>query len=340
MTYLHLQDPNDADRVSLLEVLLEASETAKQGAGAFAFASASGISLLLEDPSFVKLLGRGGFELIVGVDGTTDTRAIEKLRSLAREHPNLQAKVFLSPGERPIFHPKLCWFRDGDVGTVIVGSGNLTQGGLIDNWEAFSVARLGNEEFVALEKDWLQFKIRAASNLVALDDPEVARRAEQNSSKPTQLKRATRPARTILVAELPNGGNARKSQVNFRKEAFFGFFGAKPGALFRYVFSDVTTPNAVPESRACVEAQSQNYRFELNALKGRPYPVGERPIGVFERVGTRSFRYCVLFPGDPDYKKVKRFLEKHSIRRGQFSLNYECSSKVLQAAWPNALLWK
>jgi len=42
--------------------------------------------------------------------------------------------------------------------------------------------------------------------------------------------------------------------------------------------------------------RSQNYRFELEAAAGLPYPTSGRPIGIFIRLSTRMFIYKIFMP--------------------------------------------
>lgn len=63
----------------------------------------------------------------------TEPAVLQALLKLKRKHNHLQVYV----GDTPdTFHPKVYAFASGNNGTVIVGSANLTSGGLINNYEA------------------------------------------------------------------------------------------------------------------------------------------------------------------------------------------------------------
>ena len=73
---------------------------------------------------------------------------VHKFRSVTfgiafcRTDPNLIDRLvgtknaFIADGGSATFHPKLYYFRSGDIAEAIVGSSNFTAGGLSKNWEA------------------------------------------------------------------------------------------------------------------------------------------------------------------------------------------------------------
>ena len=74
---LHFQDPYFSDSYTLHEALIQSCATSIQGKGAYAFASKSGIEILLKDSVFDSLLDRGEYFLIVGIDEITNLASIE-----------------------------------------------------------------------------------------------------------------------------------------------------------------------------------------------------------------------------------------------------------------------
>lgn len=80
-------------------------------------------------------------EVIVGLNegGTT-------VEALLRLLPEVRSLMVFFKHPRQIFHPKIYWFDDGTDNprrvTLIVGSSNLTHGGLLTNYEASMVAEL------------------------------------------------------------------------------------------------------------------------------------------------------------------------------------------------------
>ena len=54
----------------------------------------------------------------------------------------MTVRAFLNPKPEGLFHPKFCFTKRQGGGHLIAGSGNLTEGGLLGNWEAYSVDEL------------------------------------------------------------------------------------------------------------------------------------------------------------------------------------------------------
>jgi len=147
---LFLQDPTDTDSYSLHEALLSVCSEAQLGGGMFSFVTQAGVQLLLEDEAFLNFMERSSFELIVGIDEITNPRALSRLKDLSTSKTNFSVSAFLHEGQR-LFHPKFCWFKTKSGGKLVIGSGNLTFGGLRNNWEAYSIVDLDADELSSLE---------------------------------------------------------------------------------------------------------------------------------------------------------------------------------------------
>lgn len=96
----------------------------------------NGLNLIEAD--LEQLLARGGeIEVLVGTDMATDPEAIAALLKLQKRYTGRMTIRRFASGSSQIFHPKV-WafsFRSGP-GAAIVGSSNLTSGGLECNLEA------------------------------------------------------------------------------------------------------------------------------------------------------------------------------------------------------------
>jgi len=102
-----------------------------------AFASGPGIEAL--EPFFDVFLSDGNsIDIIVGIDrGGTSRDAIKALYELQQSHSSrVTCKVFHAPSQSAIFHPKLYLHKRPGALSAIVGSGNLTLGGLAHNFES------------------------------------------------------------------------------------------------------------------------------------------------------------------------------------------------------------
>lgn len=100
-----------------------------------ALVTKSGLDLL--HTSIERFLERGGHgSVLFGVDLPTEPEAIESLCTIQTQHKqNFELRRF-QPG-RTFFHPKLSIFdRHAGAKTAIIGSSNLTGGGLNGNYES------------------------------------------------------------------------------------------------------------------------------------------------------------------------------------------------------------
>jgi hypothetical protein len=355
---LVIQDPDDSDSIYLVEALLEACQGAHRGGGTFAFATSAGAKLFLEDEVFVAFAAKKPFELIVGIDAITTNEALTTIRNAANAL-RMKVYVFLNDRQKLLFHPKFCWFRSPDGGQLIVGSGNLTIGGLRANWEAFSINQLTKAEADKVEKQWARWIASHSAVLLPPDDPRVIARATENNAwvrlvTPGEARQVeggsagdggadghgTVPVRennVVLIAEIPKSGN-RWNQANFDLEHYERFFGAKRGTQRRILLQHVDADGrlAAIESRPSVAVKSQNYRFELQAASGLAYPKKLRPIAVFVRVATRTFRYRLLMPSDTDYSKVRALFEERWTGPSNQVRRISMDLKGLRQLWHDA----
>ncbi|HKG61747.1 MAG TPA: phospholipase D family protein [Pyrinomonadaceae bacterium] len=357
---LVIQDPTDAQSTYLLESLLDSFRSATKIAGAFSFASAAGVRLVAEDRAFQEAAQHYPVELVIGVDGVTNEAALYSLSALAQAFPNVQVRAFLNPRPEALYHPKFCWTKTANGGRLITGSGNLTEGGLLRNWEAYAVDELNAEEVLAVESSWNIWIVRHDASLVSLDNEEVRRLARANNvlaregDLPTLVAPAaltvagTEPVTTlqiastaaVLIAEIPQSGN-RWKQANFHLDDYLNFFGARGNRLvvFRHVNADGTMGDYERE-RPPVTVRSRNFRFELAAATGIPYPTNGRPIGVFIRVGTRTFFYRLMLPSDAEYVTVSSLLERRAGGPARHMRSVRMTVDDLRREWPTSPFWQ
>lgn len=109
---------------------------------AVAFLKYTGVRVI--EKSLQTSLNNGGkFEIIAGLDfKTTDPKSMLYFINLKKQHPNLK---FYCYGDRKsnktdiVFHPKIYLFNNGKETTSIVGSANMTGGGLLTNFEVNTI---------------------------------------------------------------------------------------------------------------------------------------------------------------------------------------------------------
>jgi hypothetical protein len=342
------QDPYDPLAPTLLEELIAASVSAEAGGAVFAYARANGIDLLLRDPEFQRFLKTGRFDLIVGVDGVTDVSALDRLQTIAAEFPRLRTKVFFHDRPATTFHPKFSWFRGLKGGIALVGSGNLTVGGLTTNWEAFAIVPLTPAGARAAEAEWQRWKALHAFQLRDVSDSAVRARAAKNiATRPDRnvhddIPRPGRPnsASEALIVEVPRA-STRWNQANLDQSSFVNFFHANDPRrrVQLWHVNDSGKIAADPEIRPGVAVKSKNFRIELRAAAGLPYPSPDRPIAVFVATGFRRFLYMLLMPSSPHYRQVAEILAKGSRSPKRQMKRLALSADQLSSAWPGSPLW-
>lgn len=347
---IFIQDPCSPSSRNLLAEL----ETHFKGADliccAFAFATARGVGLLFDSPDVKKRLKKTKTEIIIGMDAITDKKAIERLSVLCSEFESLSVRAFL-PSSSGIFHPKISWIKKGDVGVVITGSGNLTKGGLENNFEAFSVMAMNQEELELVQNNWLAFLNSNAQNLFTLESPEVKKAAEENAKIKKAIKKVRKEVgrksliddipeddEIIFIEELTKGRGDKQRDVG--KWAANNYF--ENGKTLYFTHVDSRGRHDVEEIRTLSIKGSTNFAIDLDASKGLLPKNGVLPIAVFVRICPQKYVYHVLPADSRDYKKVSDFLAsavgripKNNARR----LKKAITPAELLEFWPNAPFW-
>ncbi len=353
--------------------MISVCSTAKCGNGAYAFVSKSGVDLLFGDIEFEKLLDRGEYQLIVGIDQITNTATINRLVEYEEKYPSLNINAFLHNTNNSLFHPKISYFsRDNGTGSLVIGSGNLTAGGLRRNLEAFAVVDLSVQELINIEAYWNDWITQSTHYLKPLSDQGVIARVAKNILRTKAWNDISLPEiesvdiddissdnataeesnewkyqnnSKVLFAEIPRSGN-RWNQANFDVNTFESFFGATAGdnsqrILLRNVESERILGNI--EVRPSVSVSSKNYRFELEAAAGIPYPSTGRPIGVFVRLSTRMFIYKIFMPSMGDkYNEIEDWMSSNwsgrSDRMKRITVEVHDVSDILKETSINSFL--
>ena len=119
----------------LVSVLLPAIEQSEDIRMAAAFMTVSGLSMI--EPSIRTTLQSGALvEFLVGLDlNTTEPEALLRLFDVSLNSPGLTIYCYASLAPGIVYHPKMYLFREDDDVKAIVGSSNLTSGGLQNNIE-------------------------------------------------------------------------------------------------------------------------------------------------------------------------------------------------------------
>lgn len=150
----------------------------------------------------------------------------------------------------------------------------------------------------------------------------------------------------VLVAEVPKASD-RWKQINFDKVSFQNYFGATPGGVggtYRILLKNVDSVGTlgVTETRPSVSVASHNWRFEISAANGLPYPSGgNRPYVIFTEVSTRSFIYELIMPGDSRYPEVDSFVNSWKRANGVTGIaRFITDVNGIKPSTPSLGLWK
>lgn len=154
------------------------------------------------------------------------------------------------------------------------------------------------------------------------------------------------PTDRVLVAEVPKA-SARWKQINFDKTSFQNYFGATPGGVggtYRILLKNVDLMGKldVTEIRPSISVASHNWRFEISAASGLPYPIGgNRPYVIFSEASTRSFIYELIMPGNSRYTEVNNFVNSWKRANGVTGIARIITDvSSIKTSTPSLGLWK
>ena len=168
---LRIQDPDDPPNNLLLDEVIALAD-----AGEivwlrmfFGFLTGSGMGALLRVPAVREVLLHSEVEVLVGIDSVTDRLGLERLLELATQNPQFKPRV-IKHATGALIHPKMLVARYADGRAVaVVGSNNLSFGGLSKNVEGYTIARFEPGEHLDLS-DWDGFIQRSGPLIREIDD--------------------------------------------------------------------------------------------------------------------------------------------------------------------------
>ena len=354
-----IQDPTHTETTYLYEAILAAADGASRWRGVYAFASRDGVDQLIDDPAIHEYMGAGGeIDLLVGIDAVTNRPTLERLRELEQRNPKFRPKVFWN-GSRGLFHPKISDFvyEDGRR-TLIVGSGNLTPGGLMNNFEGYTVVSVDGTENLdtsaldeffdrhvdnirSIEHDALE---RAARNLVR--PIHNARRAggiviprPRRGAAPVPRPGPVRGFARVMIAWVPAAGG-RWAQVHFNADVVKDYFQITHHQTQRVYLTQVQANGnrEEVEVRPCVFSETnKNHKIEIRAARGQAYPKGGPPILVFREHQLRTFDYMLLMPDKRGYGSLMELTRRlPSLGRGFRRVMTD--TRTLAASWSDCPL--
>lgn len=369
---IRVQDPTAPPRSSLFDVIVGIARGGEVSYARFffGFLTGSGMEALLAVPEVAEMLRQAEVDVLVGVDAVTDRLGLERLLELGRENSGFRPRAIKNT-TAALIHPKMLFARYDDGRSVaMVGSNNLSFGGLSGNVEGYTMGYFdpGEEPDLA---DWDAFLARW-DGLISVFDDEVLASADRNVSRLERLRRAARELPTpheaevviadgqayeaqatddadhdelMLVSLVPKAGQgpkARWSQVHLSADIARGFFDAEPDEHPEIRLRDVYS-GEVEDRRIVYSAGSnKNVKIEVGAAREAArtvgYPPQGRPLVLFRREGTHRYRYLLLMPGDSGHDEMTQLAEDEFVpSHNQLPRVVTPRSHVL-ARWPDCSL--
>ena len=276
-------------------------------------------------------------DLLVGLDAVTNRQTLERLQELESKNRRFRPRVFWN-STSGLFHPKISEFTyKGGGRRLIVGSGNLTPGGLRGNFEGFTIVTAEDGELdVSAIEDFIE---RHGSNIRCIDE-EALERAARNLVRP--IRGVGRPSHVVLpkprtgaasgqrgelggesdrvlVAQVPRAGG-RWGQVHLNADVVREFFRISDHRTHRVYLTEIgrNGDRGPVEVRPCVFSETnRNLKIEIGAVRGRAYPEVDHPLLVCLECGLRTFYYVLVMPGEVGYDATKYLAVNHpSVGRG------------------------
>ena len=353
-----IQDPTRIDTTYLYEAIIKAAQGAATWRGIFAFASREGVNWLFEDPVIAQLVTSGGeVDLLVGLDAITNRQTLDRLRELEQGNQRFRPRVFWNDVVS-LFHPKISDFTyPGGGRTLIVGSGNLTPGGLMNNVEAYVTISADRAEEIDVSA--LDEFLERHSKAVRIIDDEALERAERNFvshvnqgqqaarinfSSPPRTRKPVRLVPTgreggvarldrVLIAQVPKAGG-RWSQIHFNADVVREYFRLADSGSQRVYLSQVGSDGVRTDAEVrplVYSSANKNPKIEFGAASGQGYPASP-PVLLLRERQIRVFDYMLLLPGAEGYSEVFA-LSNTQPKLGRGMPRVVTDLNTLQGAW-------
>lgn len=252
---------------------------------AVAFLKVSGLKLLVDE--LKKAVNRGcKVTMIVGQDFClTEPRALEDLFNLGKGNKGFNA--FMLPQRQATYHPKMYLGIDKEKATLVIGSANLTGGGLNSNIELSTAIEMSPDSpMVTNTVEWFK-NVANDKNIIKLDSLSIS-----------QYKA------TFKVYEQIN----RKAQKEIRKELSHISF-LDLSKISRYL----RDYKADEKAQADWEKKIVSYRTArkvLNKLSSGKIESKQEFIQLYERLINELWHSAGLARGRTDVeKKYKKVIE-------------------------------
>ncbi|MFC1942530.1 phospholipase D family protein [Chloroflexota bacterium] len=265
---------------------------------------------------------------IIGADSVTTADALTALKNLEEmSGDRCSVRVLVDP-TRGLFHPKLFIFERVDgSGVVLIGSNNVTPGGLENNVEvAVLLEELSNQEMESWREIW-----RRASSLGSVlrpitDDLIAQVREERRRQRGARRRRlrVVEENEPLLLQGNPRillryiaGAGGRTSQVHFSRRIVEEFFSLRPGDVRTITIQMVQPGHSAGRlevnRRLVFSETNRNPKIEMAGVRDllpQDYPSGWYAIILIQEIERDRYRYMVLLPADSGYDEVHDYLDQ------------------------------
>lgn len=319
-----------------------------------AFASGTGVSAVA--PLLDVFLADGNsVDIIFGVDRNgTDREAIRQLFALKHAYVGqLEVRVFQAPSAGAIFHPKLYVYDRGREIDFVIGSSNLTSGGLAANFESLLLyervprsSRIGHNvasiwdtfahprnplsaEFLReLTRTVVKRFLAVLPARTPIEPRNANRRIRQlwkplsrvplPRSGPIQLRHRdrNRAARQYLVMDLL--GETRKTQVQLPLPVVERFFGIKKDKHANISVSVLTSAGPTQPIQRPIVTSGLGYGRLMRRLEVPQIKTMKRPLAVIfiKLPGKAKYAYSLLERPSAKYSAADKLLNRHGQQAG------------------------
>jgi HKD family nuclease len=135
----------------LISILTQKMEDSIDIRMAVAFVSRRGLSLIDSSMNYI-LSKKVNLEFLIGLDmRTTEPEALKYIYNLSKDYNNITLYCYASLEQSSIYHPKLYILKGAKTITSIIGSSNLTIGGLKKNIEVNIVVTIDEQDEILSE---------------------------------------------------------------------------------------------------------------------------------------------------------------------------------------------
>jgi len=291
------------------------------------------------------------FHWVVGVDTVTTADALIRLRELQNATGGRSSARAFSDPSIGLFHPKLFIFERSDgTGTVIVGSNNLTPGGLVNNVEiAVILDNLSASAIQEWNEIW-QYVSNLPRGILQIDDVLIRNVRERDHREASRRRRRVRlvddeePESTLVdtrvLVRYIAGAGGRTTQVHFSIQKMQEFFRLYPGDT-RTISVQMVQPGERPQQleppRRLVYSQTnQNPKIEMRGVRRLPsdYPASGYAVLIIQEVDRDRYRYMISMPGELGYHELSSHLEQVPQHGRSFKEDILTINELL-GIWPD-----